>query len=74
MSIQITKISSVLFVELSIAEQQFLSGGRDVNAGLIWNNGDAKVKCPRTCDSVGAKWTGQWVTNIPGQNSVCDCV
>ncbi|AFZ26311.1 Mannan-binding protein [Cylindrospermum stagnale PCC 7417] len=74
MSIQITKISSGLFVELSIAEQQFLSGGRDVNAGPIYNRLDAKDKCPRTCGSVGATWNGQWDSNIPNQSSVCGCV
>ena len=74
MSIQSTKIRSGLFVELSLVEQQLVSGGAWVNAGPIWNNDDAKTKCPRTCDSVGLKWTGQWYTNDPGKNSVCDCV
>jgi len=74
MSIQSTKTRLDLFVEISTAQQQFLIGGGDVNAGPIWNNDDAKVKCPRTCDSVGLQWNGNWFTNDPGKNSVCGCV
>ena len=55
---------------------QLRSGGgssklRTVNAGPIWNQADAEVKCPIAARSTKARWTGQWWTTIPGQMSVC---
>jgi hypothetical protein len=43
-----------------------------VEAGPIWNNDDARGKCPRAC--VGAKlvWTGDWKT-VAANRSVCAC-
>jgi mannan-binding protein len=48
---------------------------RDVSAGPIWNDIDAKGKCPNVCQQNGAaRWSGQWHT-LPGTaTSVCDCV
>lgn len=46
----------------------------DVNAGPIWNNDDAKVKCPKVCTNAAATWNGQWKTTVPGQQSVCGCL
>jgi len=43
----------------------------DVKAGPIWNNQDAKVKCPVATDAVGGIWNGQWVTTQWGVMSVC---
>ncbi len=43
----------------------------DVKAGPIWNNDDAKVKCPEVADRVGGQWNGGWHTTIEGQESVC---
>ncbi len=43
----------------------------DVNAGPIWNNDDAAVKCPVAASAVHGTWNGNWVTTIPGQMSVC---
>mgnify|MGYP000055249819 CR=1 FL=1 len=43
----------------------------DVKAGPIWNNADAKVKCPVAAAAVGRQWNGAWVTTIPGKASVC---
>jgi hypothetical protein len=43
----------------------------DVKAGPIWNNDDAKVKCPVAAAVYTATWNGQWVTTVPGQMSVC---
>lgn len=56
---------------LGIASQ---ASAGDVKAGPIWNNDHAKQVCPRVCSSVGLRWTGNWYTNDPGKNSVCDCV
>jgi len=71
MSIQ--SITSSLLVELSLQEQEIFSGTGNVIAGPIWNNEDAKGKCPRVCNSVGLKWDGNWFTFDPGKNSVCNC-
>lgn len=46
----------------------------DVNAGPIWNNQDAQIKCPATCANVNLKWSSQWTTTVPGQMSVCGCM
>lgn len=44
---------------------------RDVNAGPIWNQEDAKMKCPVAAYAVGGRWTGQWRT-LPGRGmSIC---
>jgi Mannan-binding protein len=44
----------------------------DVNAGPIWNQGDAERKCPSVCRSP-ERWNGQWRTTVPGKMSVCGC-
>ena len=41
----------------------------DVPAGPIWNNDDAKAKCPGVCSSL--HWNGQWKTTEEGVMSVC---
>lgn len=41
----------------------------DVPAGPIWNNDDAKAKCPRMCTAL--EWNGQWRTTQEGVMSVC---
>ena len=46
----------------------------DVKAGPIWNNDDAKVKCPVATASHGAQWNGQWRTTVQGKESVCGAV
>jgi len=43
----------------------------DVKAGPIWNNDDAKVKCPVAAQVYDSKWNGQWTTTVPGAMSVC---
>ena len=47
----------------------------DIIAGPIWDNEDAKVKCPIICESYGGDWTGQWHTpeETWGKMSVCQC-
>jgi len=47
-----------------------------VSAGPIWNNADAKSKCPGVCQNVTrgrSMWNGQWNTVASGSNSVCQC-
>jgi len=50
-----------------------IPGTTDRPAGPIWNNDDAKVKCPIACRADNATWNGQWKTTIPGKLSVCGC-
>ena len=45
----------------------------DIPAGPIWNNADAKVKCPVACAAASLRWNGQWNTVIAGKQSVCGC-
>ena len=45
----------------------------DIPAGPIWNNEDAKVKCPVACAAASRRWNGQWTTVIWGKQSVCGC-
>ncbi|NEO16252.1 MULTISPECIES: mannan-binding lectin [Moorena] len=45
----------------------------DLEAGPIWNQGDAEAKCPAVCEKSGTKWNGNWVTTVPGEMSVCGC-
>jgi hypothetical protein len=63
----------VIFVLSAAAAPAALS--REIQAGPIWNDFDAKGKCPNVCQRNGnARWNGQWHT-IPGTaTSVCDCV
>ena len=42
-----------------------------IQAGPIWSQKDAKVKCPRLARSVNGKWTGHWWTTQQGKMSVC---
>ncbi|MBF0118128.1 MAG: mannan-binding lectin [Desulfobacterales bacterium] len=51
----------------------FRANVRDVEAGPIWNDGDAAAKCPRVCKSQGGAPDGNWITTIPGKMSVCRC-
>ncbi len=49
------------------------AGSLTVEAGPIWNNNDAKNKCPNVCKGKNAKWTGHWWTTVWGKMSVCQC-
>jgi hypothetical protein len=46
---------------------------KDVPAGPIWSNAEAPGICPGVCAHAGGRWTGAWVTTIPGEMSVCGC-
>lgn len=43
-----------------------------INAGPIWNNNDARGKCPNVCGQNHMGWTGNWRT-VGFNKSVCDC-
>lgn len=51
----------------------------DVEAGPIWNNGHAATRCPEVTeewkkengDDGNPRWTGHWMTTVPGEMSVC---
>lgn len=46
---------------------------QNFDAGPIYNNEDARRKCPPVCQQVQRIWSGNWNTTIPGQMSVCQC-
>ncbi|MDE5112476.1 MAG: mannan-binding lectin [Trichodesmium sp. St7_bin2_1] len=58
----------IVSVVFGLADNAF---ALDVKAGPIWNNDDAKVKCPIATQVYNAEWDGNWVTIIPGEMSVC---
>jgi phospholipase C len=45
---------------------------RQVEAGPIWDQADANVKCAALAQKTGGTWTGQWVTTARGEMSVCE--
>lgn len=55
-----------------VARAQGACTGVNLEAGPIWNNDDAKRKCPEACG--GYTWNGQWRTTVNGAMSVCGCV
>ncbi|WP_414519504.1 mannan-binding lectin [Nostoc sp. PCC 9305] len=59
---------------LDAAEGSKIQGGVNVPAGPIWNNDDAKIKCPVVAAAAGGTWDGNWTTTIWGQQSVCNIV
>jgi hypothetical protein len=64
---------SVVEVEFSVPPAGGTAYTMDVPAGPIWNNDDAKVKCPSICASYGGTWNGQWKTVVFGKLSVAGC-
>jgi hypothetical protein len=40
-------------------------------AGPVWNQDDARGKCPRVCGRDG--WDGNWRTTGPGFEAICNC-
>ena len=45
----------------------------EIQAGPIWNEGDAQAKCPNVCAQARQPWSGLWRTTVWGQMSVCSC-
>jgi hypothetical protein len=43
----------------------------DIEAGPIWDQSDAEMKCPVVAVALDAEWTGQWVTTRWNEMSVC---
>ncbi len=65
---------SIMFVGAAASLLLPVAQARDTPAGPIWNDMDAKGKCPRVCQQNGdARWTGQWHTLTGTATSVCDC-
>lgn len=54
----------VLFTSASIANE--------VDAGWIFNDDDAKMKCPMMCSSAGGTWNGKWKQTGTWSDS-CTC-
>ena len=72
--------STVVEGEMSVCGCTYTIGGTgsttftlNVPAGPIWNQDDAKAKCPVVCASYGGTWNGEWSTIIEGKMSVCGC-
>jgi mRNA-degrading endonuclease RelE of RelBE toxin-antitoxin system len=55
---------------ISFSGQAF---AKEVNAGPLYNQGDAQARCPKVCTDVGCKWTGHWRTTVPDVTSLCSC-
>src|SRR5262249_41494398 len=66
-------LASVIEVEFSVPSAGTTEHTMDVPAGPIWNDDDAKLKCPSICASYGGTWNGQWATVVPGKLSVAGC-
>lgn len=64
-------LGAVLAVSSLTSAAAFADTTQDVNAGPIWNQGDAQVKCPVAAEATGGKWNGQWRTTVEGHMSVC---
>ena len=43
-----------------------------IEAGPIWSQSDAQMKCPKVAKANGGVWNGQWRTTVPGRMSVCE--
>lgn len=43
-----------------------------IDAGPIWNQKDAELKCPSATRRSGGRWTGEWRTTKPGEASICE--
>lgn len=54
-------------------DQANSAAGVEIEAGPIWNDGDANQKCPSVCRKANLGWTGQWRTTQEGSMSVCSC-
>ncbi|MBL8548627.1 MAG: mannan-binding lectin [Hyphomonadaceae bacterium] len=71
------KMHGVLAAALLVLAGGCATGGagaadaRDFQAGPIWNQADAELKCPVVAYAVGGAWNGQWVTTIANEMSVC---
>jgi Mannan-binding protein/Beta/Gamma crystallin len=67
-------LSMVAIASSALLNAATSATAKDVEAGPIWNNNDAKVKCPAAAAAVNRKWNGQWRTTVNGKASVCGLV
>ena len=65
---KIRSFSSALILAATVSAPGF---AEDVQAGPIWSNDDAAMKCPVAAAAVHGTWNGNWATTIPGRMSVC---
>lgn len=51
----------------------------DIEAGPIWSDEHARLRCPEAvarwnaANAGQARWTGHWTTTVPNEMSVCNC-
>lgn len=73
----------VALLRVRITEEQRRLGDVerfDVEAGPIWSQEHAMERCPEVAREWGgmhdseARWTGHWLTTVPGEMSVCNCM
>lgn len=64
-------IGYLCFVGISACVTQPVAEKRAIEAGPIWNQADAEIKCPKVAKENNGIWTGQWWTTIEGKMSVC---
>lgn len=70
--IQLLALLLVAAAGLAACVTQPVSEKRAVEAGPIWSQADAEIKCPKIASQNNANWTGQWWTTVQGQMSVCE--
>jgi len=58
----------LVFTSVGASAQQNVA----IDAGPIWNDNDAKTKCPNVARARGGIWTGNWWTTVEGRMSVCE--
>jgi hypothetical protein len=52
----------------------FAVSQENLPAGPIRDDADAAGQCRRVCGTQGGCATGEWVTTVPGEMSVCGCI
>ncbi|MCX7068418.1 MAG: mannan-binding lectin [Methylococcales bacterium] len=70
---KLIQMAVVVFIVLATGG---ISQATDIKAGPIYNQNDAKGKCPNVCSRSGLQWNGNWKTiptYDPGGMSVCGC-
>ena len=66
-------LSSVVVCGSAIFGNSNQVSAQDAKVGPIWQDNDAKVKCPAACAAIGKTWNGHWRTTVWGRESVCGC-
>jgi hypothetical protein len=64
----------MLALGMLLTAQGARAAAAEIEAGPLWNDGDAQAKCPALCARHGNQyWTGAWRTTVPNVMSVCSC-